>query len=76
MINKEFASLVIIATITAWPISYYYTEKWLQNFEYHIDFPFELYPFSGFAALLIVLITISIRTYKAAKTNPVNAIRY
>ena len=76
MINKEFAVLVVIATILAWPVAWYLTDKWLQSFAYTIDFPYELYILSGFVAMIIVLLTVSIRSLKAAISNPVNAIRY
>lgn len=76
MINKEFAILVGIATIISWPVAWYFMDKWLQNFAYTISFPFELYIFSGLVALFIVLLTVSIRSLKAALSNPVDTIRY
>ncbi len=76
MINKEFAILVGFATIIAWPIAWYFMDKWLQNFVYTIDFPIELYLGSGFIALVLVLITVSIRSLKVALSNPADVIRY
>ncbi len=76
MINKEFAILVLIATFLAWPLAWFFMDKWLQSFAYTINLPYELYLFSGIIALMIVLITVSIRSLKAALSNPVDAIRY
>lgn len=76
MINKEFAILVVIATILAWPVAWYFMDKWLQSFAYAINLPYELYLISGLVAMIIVLLTVSIRSLKAAISNPVDAIRY
>ena len=76
MINKEFAYLVGIASIIAFPIAWYFMDKWLQNFAYTINTPYELYVLSGLVALLIVLFTVSIRSLKAAYSNPVDTIKY
>ena len=76
MLLKEFGILVIIANIISWPIAYYGMHRWLENFAYHIDitiFPFIL---GGFIALTIALATVSLQAVKAARANPVEALRY
>ena len=34
---KEFIRLVIVSCLLAWPIAYWATNEWLQNFAYRIE---------------------------------------
>ncbi len=76
MLSKEFALLVGIANLIAWPISYHAMNRWLQDFAYRIDLEIWAFVLSGFLALLIALTTVSYQAYKVARTNPVDALRY
>ncbi len=72
---KEYAVLIIIANIIAWPLAYVTTEQLLQNFAYRIDQ--NIFPY----LLVLVFITtiafvlISIQCFKAAIENPVKSLR-
>ncbi len=76
MLSKEFALLVGIANLIAWPIAYYAMHRWLQDFAYRIDLEIWAFVLSGFLALFIALTTVSYQAYKVARTNPVDALRY
>ena len=76
MILKEYIFLIIISNVIALPIAFYGLNKWLQNFAYKIDFSIWLYLLSGFLALFIAVITMSIQTIKAANSNPIKALKY
>ena len=76
MLSKEFALLVGIANLIAWPIAYYAMHRWLQDFAYRIDLELWAFVLSGFLALFIALTTVSYQAYKVARTNPVDALRY
>ena len=76
MLSKEFALLVGLANLIAWPIAYYAMNKWLQDFAYRIDLEIWAFVLSGFLALFIALTTVSYQAYKVARTNPVDALRY
>ena len=76
LLTKEFIRLVAVANIIAWPIAYYSTNKWLQNFAYRIDLSIWIFILSGFTALMIALLTVSCQTIKAATANPVDSLRY
>ena len=75
MLSKEFALLVGLANLIAWPIAYYAMNRWLQDFAYRIDLNIWAFVLSGFLALLIALTTVSYQAYKVARTNPVDALR-
>lgn len=75
LINKEFGYLILIAICLAFPTAWYFMDKWLQNFAYTINFPYEIYLFASVIACVIVLGTVSLRVLKVARNNPVNALR-
>ncbi|KPK83666.1 MAG: hypothetical protein AMS27_12180 [Bacteroides sp. SM23_62_1] len=72
----DFTKWVIVANIIAWPVAYYFINKWLQNFAYRTDINIWTFILSGLAALCIALSAISYQTIKAALANPVNSLRY
>jgi len=76
MLSKSFVRWVLVANIFAWPLAYWFTIDWLGDYPYRIDISFSLYVFSGLLALAIALLTVSYQTIKAARGNPVDALRY
>jgi ABC-type antimicrobial peptide transport system permease subunit len=72
----EFLKLIIIANIIAWPIAYYFMNKWLQDFAYRIKISWWVFVLSGGIALLIALLTVSYNAIKTATANPIKALRY
>ena len=76
LLLREFAKWVLIANIVAWPIAYYFMEKWLQDFSYRVGLEIWIFPAAGIAALIIAIATVSYQVIKAARANPVNSLRY
>lgn len=76
LISKEIIILVAISVLFSFPVIYYVSGKWLENFYYRIS-P-DIFTFLGglFIAMLIALLTISYHTFKAANTNPADSLRY
>lgn len=75
MLSKEFALLVIISCFIAIPLAWYYSNNWLQQYEYRTKISFWIFIFSGLGALVITLITVSFQAIKAALANPVESLR-
>ena len=65
-----------IAIFIAWPVAYYFMNKWLQNFTYRIDLSVWIFILSGLTAFCIALLTVSYQSIKVATTNPVDSLRY
>ncbi|MFT5365146.1 MAG: putative ABC transport system permease protein [Candidatus Latescibacterota bacterium] len=76
LLSKEFLILVALASLLAWPIAYYTMNDWLQNFAYRIDLSPVYFLISTSTALIITLITIAYQALKAARANPIEALRY
>ena len=73
--SKRFAFLAIIANLIAWPIAHYAMSTWLQNFPYKNNLSFGVFFITGLITFLIALVTVSFQALKAAKANPIEAIR-
>jgi putative ABC transport system permease protein len=76
LLSKEIVVLIVIANLIAWPVAWYFMDKWLGSFAYHIDMDIFAYLVAGVLAVLIALITVSTQTIKAAMSNPANTLRY
>ncbi|NQU88199.1 MAG: ABC transporter permease, partial [Mariniphaga sp.] len=76
MLNKDFIKWVAIAFIITTPIAYYAMNKWLENFAYKTTLSWWIFVLAGVLALAVALLTVSWQTFKAARRNPVEALRY
>ena len=76
MLCKEFIKWIIVANLIAFPVAYYFMNKWLQDFAYRINIDWWLFVFSGCIALVVALLTISFQAIKAATANPIKSLRY
>ena len=75
-LSKQFILWVLLANIVAWPLAFYFMDKWLDNFAYRIEMPYWVYIVATIVALIIALFTVCIRAVKAATINPVKSLRY
>jgi putative ABC transport system permease protein len=73
---KDLAQWILLANIIAWPVAFYITNKWLQNFAYRIELSWWIFALAGSLALVIALLTISWQAIRAATANPIKALRY
>lgn len=76
LMTKEFMVLLLISNIIAWPLTYYFTNNWLESYSKHISLNWWLFIFSGALSFIIAIFIISIRTYKTALINPAQTLRY
>lgn len=75
MLSKDFARLVLIASVFAFPMAWWAMNKWLQSFAYRINISWWVFVIAGIAAIMIALITVSFQAIRAATTNPVKSLR-
>jgi putative ABC transport system permease protein len=76
MLNSDFVKWVGIAFIIAIPVSWYAMDRWLQNFAYRTGLSWWIFLLAGLLALGIALVTVTWQSWKAARRNPVEALRY
>ena len=75
LLSNDFLKLVLVANMIAWPVAYFAMREWLKDFVYRIDLGLGLFVLSGCVTLLIALLTVSYQAVKAARANPVDALR-
>ncbi|MBB6238178.1 putative permease [Pedobacter sp. AK013] len=76
MLNGSFLVMVFIANLVAWPLAYLFISKWLSGFTYRIDISIWPFALAMLISMTITLVTVSIRSYKAAAANTIDALKY
>jgi hypothetical protein len=75
LLSKDLLSLVLIAFIIATPLAWLAMNNWLQDFAYRTNISWWVFAGCGVSMLMIALVLLSIRTIRAALTNPVKSLR-
>ena len=75
LLAKDFLKLVVLAVFIAAPVAYYFMQKWLANFVYHINIQWWIFAVAGLAALGIAFLTVAGQSIKSALRNPVESLR-
>jgi ABC-type antimicrobial peptide transport system permease subunit len=75
MLSRDFVILVIIACAIAIPLSFYFMNNWLLQYEYRTSLSWIVFAVAGLGALLLTLLTVSYQAVKAALINPVKSLR-
>lgn len=76
LIAKEYLLLAILGNIAAWYPAWYISNKILQDFAYRVEISLWVFVLGFISSILLTIITIAFHTIKAARTNPVDALRY
>lgn len=76
LLNKNYAAWILFAFIIACPVAWLFMRNWLQNFAYRTEMSVWIFGLAGAVALLVALLTVNWQSWKAAKSNPVEALRY
>lgn len=76
LLSKEFMWLVAIAFVVASALAYYLMDQWLASFAYRIELSATLFVLGGVLAAGVAALTVSFHFIKAARSNPVNSLRY
>jgi putative ABC transport system permease protein len=76
MLIKRFSLWVLAANILAWPAAFYIMARWLESFAYRTNIKLVLFLGAGFLALILACMTVGIQAIKAARANPVDALKY
>ncbi|MET1057388.1 MAG: ABC transporter permease [Pedobacter sp.] len=76
LLNKDFIKLVLIANLIAFPLAYILASKWLQKYDYRIDMNIWPFMLAAMLSIVIALLTVSLQSFKVARANPVDALKY
>ncbi len=75
LLSVDFLKLVFIAFAIAVPIGWYGVHVWLEGFAYKTELSWWNFLAGGLIILVIALLTLGLRTVKAANANPVDNLR-
>jgi ABC-type antimicrobial peptide transport system permease subunit len=75
LLSSNYAKLILIAFLISVPLGYYVMEDWLNNFEFRMSLNPWIFILAGLVSLLIGAITISFKSYQAARLNPVDTLK-
>ena len=75
ILSKDFAKLLLIASLIAFPLAWWGMSQWLQSFAYRTPISWWIFVVAGATAILIAGLTVSFQTIRAAVANPVKSLR-
>ncbi|WP_316822770.1 ABC transporter permease [Pedobacter gandavensis] len=76
LLNKDFMKLVVISNMIAFPMAYILAKNWLSKYDYKIEISIWPFLIAALISLLISILTVSMQTFKVAKANAVDALKY
>ncbi len=75
LLSKDFLVLVVLSLAIASPLAYFFMERWLRDFAYHVDIHWSVFAMAGVASVAVAFLTVSFQSIKAALANPVKSLR-
>lgn len=76
LLSKDFTRLVVFALIVAIPLAWVGMSRWLDGFVYRTDISMVSIAMAGILSLAIAWGTVSYQSFKAARANPIKALRH
>lgn len=76
LLSTEYVKLVMLSIILAVPIVWYVMAQWIETFPYRTTISPMIFLVAGVTVLLVSILTVSYQTIRAARTNPVESLRY
>ncbi|HOX75190.1 MAG TPA: ABC transporter permease [Bacteroidales bacterium] len=73
---KSNLILVLISSLISIPVTIYFMSRWLNNFSFRTSISPWVFIISFVISALVVTATVFFHSYKASRTNPVEALRY
>ena len=75
LLSKDFAKLIVIAAFIAFPISWWFMNKWLEDFAYRVNIGWGVFALTAIIVLIVALTTVGMYAIKAAIANPIKSLR-
>jgi putative ABC transport system permease protein len=75
LLSMDFIKLVLLATVIAFPVAWYFLKNWLEKYAYQIDIEWWYFAIAAIMAVAIALLTVSTQAIRAALMNPVKSLK-
>ena len=76
ILNLSFLKWIIPGIVAGIPLGWYFMHRWLSSFAYRTRLDWWIFLAASLVAILVALLTISWQTWRAARRNPVESLRY
>ena len=76
LLARDFTKFVGVAFLIASPLAWIGMNRWLDSFQYRVDFGLLSLLLVGAGVLLVALFTVGYQTIRASLANPVDALKY
>ncbi len=76
LLSREFAILVVIGSVVASPLAYLAMNSWLSGFAFTVSIGPWVFVGATLVTLAVALVTVGVHAMRAARANPVRALRY
>ena len=76
LLSRNILLLVLTGAVIASLVSWYVMQEWLTGFAYHTGINPLVFLVSALAAVAVAYITLALQSYRTARSNPVEALRY
>jgi len=76
LFSKEYVKLIFIGFILSSPAAWFLMNKWLETFAYKITIGPLVFIAAFVVTLVIALVTVGYKSFRAAMANPVRSLRY
>ena len=73
---RDFLWLILISIVIGLPLIYLGMNDWLNSYAFRIDFPWLWLIIAIFSILLLTFFTVSYQTWRLARLNPAETVRY
>ena len=74
MFNRKYLYIVAACSAVAIPVSYYIIDQWMQQYVYRTPMSWWVYALAVGVILAITVVTVTLRSFKAATENPIESI--
>jgi ABC-type antimicrobial peptide transport system permease subunit len=72
---RQYASLLLISNLIAWPLTFYLCNWWLQQYAYRVNQPMSTYFMATLFIAIIAFALITLQCLKVALKNPVSSLK-
>lgn len=76
LLGWQFVRPVLWANLIAWPAAFFFMQRWLETFSYHVDQSPIVFVGASALAILIALITVAGHSLRVARAKLATALRY
>ncbi|MDE2735660.1 MAG: ABC transporter permease, partial [Gemmatimonadota bacterium] len=76
LLSRDLTKMVALACLLAFPLAHFLVGQWLSRYAYQFGLGLTTYFLCGTIAFAVALSTVAYIGVRAARENPVNALRY